>query len=68
MDLDREVYVEQDTIEDFCVFCVQASIAKPSDVIKFFKVCHSEDTKEKLNPKVASLKHRLIEYMENNNN
>lgn len=61
-DLDEDILIEQDTIEDFCFYCVQAGVAKPSAVIKFFKVCHSSDSKEKLETKVSLLKNRLIEY------
>lgn len=59
VDLDKDVLLEQDTIEDFCFFCVQGNVAQPSDVIKFFKVCHSSDTNDKLETKVISLKSRL---------
>lgn len=58
-DLDEDIHIEQDTIEDFCVYCVQANVAKPSTVIKFFKVCHSSDSKEKLEEKVSLLKNSL---------
>lgn len=60
-DLDEDIRIEQDTIEDFCVYCVQADVAKPSAVIKFLKVCHSSDSQEKLDTKVMSLRKRLIE-------
>lgn len=59
--LDRDVFLEQDTTEDFCVYCAQARVTKPSNLIKFFKVCHISDDKEKLEMKVAFLRQRLIE-------
>lgn len=62
--LEDDILIEQDTIEDFCFYCVQAGVAKPSTVIKFFKICYSSDTKEKLGNKVSSLKNRLLEYIE----
>jgi hypothetical protein len=65
-DLDQDVYIEQDTTEDFCVICAQARVSKPSNLIKFFKVCHISDDKGKFEMKVASLKQRLIESINNN--
>ncbi|QFT91166.1 hypothetical protein FIU87_21170 [Bacillus sp. THAF10] len=62
-DIERDIFIEQDTVEDFCTYCVQGRIAKPSDVIKFFRVCHANDDKEKLSDKLASLKQRLVEHI-----
>lgn len=63
-DLDEEVLIEQDTIEDFCFYCVQGEIVKPSAVIQFFKVCHSSDDRMKLEEKVVLLKSRIRESLE----
>lgn len=63
-ELDEDIPIELDTIEDFCVYCVQARVAKPSSVVKFFKVCHSGDSMQKLNDKVSVLRKRLNELLE----
>lgn len=62
-DLDKDVLIEQDTLEDFCFYCVQAGVAKPSAIMKFFKVCHASDIEEKLESKVSSLRNRLTEQL-----
>lgn len=62
-ELKEDILIEQDTIEDFCVYCVQANVVKPSDVLKFFKICHSSDSKDKLEEKVSSLKNRLMDVL-----
>ncbi|WP_106496146.1 hypothetical protein [Lentibacillus sp. Marseille-P4043] len=63
-ELEEGVLIEQDTIEDFCVYSVQAEVAKPSSVVKFFKICHSGDFVQKLKNKVSVLKKRLNKLLE----
>lgn len=58
-EVEEGVLIEQDTIEDFCFYCVKGGISKPSAAIKFFKVCHAGDAEEKLERKVTALKDRL---------
>ncbi|MBM7572929.1 hypothetical protein [Aquibacillus albus] len=51
--------IVQDTIEDFCVFCVQYGIASKKEVRKFFKVVYTEDEDYKRQRKLNSLNNRL---------
>lgn len=62
-ELNEDIPIEQDTIEDFCFYCVQAGIVKPSAVIGFFKVCHGSDSKGKLQKKVAALRERIADFL-----
>lgn len=56
--------IVQDTIEDFCVFCVQYNIATKKEVRKFFKVVYTEDEDDKRQKKLISLDDKLEQIRE----
>lgn len=51
--------IVQDTVEDFCYFCVEHKVTSKKLVKKFFRVAHSGDDEEKLKRKLKKLTERL---------
>lgn len=58
---DTPELIIQDTLEDFCFFCVQNKVATKKEVRQLFKVANAEDNEPKRQRKLNALNARLNE-------